>query len=732
VTRTDLCSVTDKDRNKTIEAGVMILRLLKFILVTVGGLSGLLALLISYALTLDPEASPKLNELPRGIQDWYAKGQMVDVLGRQMFVIEQGSGPDTIILIHGFPTSSYDYHRAIGHLSKNYRVVMFDHLGFGFSDKPKDFSYSLMEQAEQALALWTKLGIEKAHVVSHDMGDSVLTEILTRLERGALPDRYTNFFQSIIFTNGGMRYHLINFRLFQKILKSPLGKFVGDFGARNIAGISDRAGERTLQGIWGKTYSDKNLQLEDIKDIQILNKYKEGNAITYKTIGYLHDREKFDSRWMTSLSNLQLPVMLLWGDDDAVAPMAIPKSIATIVPKERLTFKTMPKAGHFLMLEKPEVWAEEILRYVGNVPNKEHAVVIDAGSTGSRVLAFTFHRHPLSGGLVLEDELWQEKKPGLSSYASEPAQGAASISALLDLAKERIPEAAWSRTPVTLRATAGLRLLPQAQSEALISAVKNTLDTSGFVNKGVDIMSELDEGVFGWLTVNYLLHALDQPADSYVALDLGGGSTQITFAPRDQATLAASPPSYLHTASVFGKEQKLYTHSYLGAGLMAAREGVFRLNDPSEATSLASSCIVGEDEVEYRKYKVKREKKMGASACMDEVKQFLGSVGIDQSKELPTRKTVAFSYFYDRAVDAGLLKKGENGIVTVQQFLRAAEDACDKPDPASPFLCVDLTFISGLLHHGYQLPASAELGLYKKIDGHETSWALGAAFQLIN
>ena len=49
------------------------------------------------------------------------------------------------------------------------------------------------------------------------------------------------------------------------------------------------------------------------------------------------------------------------------------------------------------MLEKPREWADEILSYVGNVPNKEHAVVIDAGSTGSRVLAFTFHRHPLSG-----------------------------------------------------------------------------------------------------------------------------------------------------------------------------------------------------------------------------------------------------------------------------------------------------------------------------------------------
>merc|ERR1719367_453499 len=420
--------------------------------------------------------------------------------------------------------------------------------------------------------------------------------------------------------------------------------------------------------------------------------------------------------------------MLLWGDDDAVAPMTISQSLTTIIPKERLTFRTLSKTGHFLMLERPDDWAKEILSYIGNVPNKEHAVVIDAGSTGSRVLAFTFNRHPLSGGLILEDELWQEKKPGLSSYASEPAQGAASISALLDLAKERIPTAAWSRTPVTLRATAGLRLLPQDQSEALISAVKTTLDTSGFVNEGVDIMSELDEGVFGWLTVNYLLHALDQSADSYVALDLGGGSTQITFAPRDQA-----PPSYLHSASVFGKEQTLYTHSYLGAGLMAAREGVFRLNDPSEETSIASACVLGEDEVEYRKYKVKREKKVGSSACMEEVKQFLGSVGIDQSKELATRKTVAFSYFYDRAVDAGLLKKGDNGIVTVQEFLEAAKKSCDKPDPAaSPFLCVDLTFISGLLHHGYQLPGNAELGLYKKIDGHETSWALGAAFQLIN
>ena len=69
-----------------------------------------------------------------------------------------------------------------------------------------------------------------------------------------------------------------------------------------------------------------------------------------KKIIKIHERKiykfsRFDSRWMRSLANLQLPVMLLWGDDDAVAPMAIPQSISTIVPKERLTFRTLSKTG---------------------------------------------------------------------------------------------------------------------------------------------------------------------------------------------------------------------------------------------------------------------------------------------------------------------------------------------------------------------------------------------------
>ena len=95
----------------------------------------------------------------------------------------------------------------------------------------------------------------------------------------------------------------------------------------------------------------------------------------------------------------------------------------------------------------------------------------------------------------------------------------------------------------------------------------------------------------------------------------------------------------------------------------------------------------------------------------------------------------AFSYFYDRAVDAGLIKKGEIGLLSVKDYLEAARKACEasgKEADLSPFACVDMSFIAGLLHHGYRLAPDAVLGVYKEIEGRQVSWALGAAFNMLN
>merc|ERR1712059_154889 len=147
-----------------------------------------------------------------------------------------------------------------------------------------------------------------------------------------------------------------------------------------------------------------------------------------------------------------------------------------------------------------------------------------------------------------------------------------------------------------------------------------------------------------------------------------------------------------------------------------------KLGDPEDSLDLVSACLQTPQQWTFhsKDYRVGADSAPGYDPCMAEVKSVLDKMDIDQCEEVPTRKIAAFSYFHDRAVDA------------VQQYLDAARTVCSSPSPSQPFLCVDLTFISGLLHHGYKLAADAKLGLYKRIDGHETSWGLGAAFNLLD
>jgi len=364
------------------------------------------------------------------------------------------------------------------------------------------------------------------------------------------------------------------------------------------------------------------------------------------------------------------------------------------------------------------------------ISSKLYAVVLDAGSTGSRVLAFTFYENPLTKNLLLAEEVWEEVKPGLSSFAEDPLQGGASIQKLIDTALKVIPPSERSKTPVTLKATAGLRLLPVDKSDELINQVDKVLSKSGLLNKGVEILSELHEGLYGWVTVNYLLDQMSNLRKSYVALDLGGGSTQITFSPKYDETFTYSPSNFLHKVSVVRQKATIYSHSYLGLGLMAARDAIFNHKSDDKYT-VKTPCVTQKVSWKYNNNQLQvLPQSHSFDSCMAQVKEVISSLNVHQCDEVPTRKIAAFSYFYDRAVDAGILNPGESAVVQVQDFVEAAKKACDSSNN-EPYLCVDLTYISGLLHHGYNFTTDAKLGLYKQINGHSTSWALGAAFALL-
>lgn len=112
------------------------------------------------------------------VQDWKNKGSFILVNQHSIFVVDtdQGSTNKTLVILHGYPTSSFDYYKVLPELSKYYRVILRDHIGFGFSDKPLDYSYSLKDQASIALQLWEQLELKKITLLAHDYGTSVATD----------------------------------------------------------------------------------------------------------------------------------------------------------------------------------------------------------------------------------------------------------------------------------------------------------------------------------------------------------------------------------------------------------------------------------------------------------------------------------------------------------------------------------------------------------------------------
>ena len=175
-------------------------------------------------------------------------------------------------------------------------------------------------------------------------------------------------------------------------------------------------------------------------------------------------------------------------------------------------------------------------------PIVQYVLMIDAGSTGSRIHVYKFNN--CGPTPELEDELFKEteKKPGgsgLSSYKTDVEGAAKSLDVLMKAAMDTVPEKLKSCTPIAVKATAGLRLLGDEMSEKILDAVRHRLETEypfPVVSKeenGVVIMDGADEGVYAWITTNYLLRKIGGPADTETAaiFDLGGGSTQIVFEP---------------------------------------------------------------------------------------------------------------------------------------------------------------------------------------------------------
>ncbi|XP_061824766.1 ectonucleoside triphosphate diphosphohydrolase 5 [Nerophis lumbriciformis] len=377
-----------------------------------------------------------------------------------------------------------------------------------------------------------------------------------------------------------------------------------------------------------------------------------------------------------------------------------------------------------------------------NMSRVFYGVMFDAGSTGTRIHIYKFIQKDPVELPVLENEMYHAVKPGLSAYKDNPEEGGNTVLQLLKIAKKTIPEEEWTRTPVVLKATAGLRLLSEDKANALLKEVKNVFQESPFFvpHNSVTIMNGTNEGVLAWVTVNFLTgHLYSNTRRTVGILDLGGGSTQITFLPKSKKTIQSAPHSYIANFNLFNSTYQLYTHSYLGNGLYAARLATLGAlgADGLDYKIFTSSCLPKKfrEDVTFggTTYKVSGvpDGYAGYKLCYYEVMKVINGK-VHQPLEVKGSSVFyAFSYYFDRAVESGLIDGSRGGSIEVRDFKKRAKEVCNKMTQyraISPFLCMDMTYITCLLKEGFGFKDNTVLQLAKKVNNVETSWALGATF----
>ncbi|KAF7184929.1 putative guanosine-diphosphatase [Pseudocercospora fuligena] len=435
--------------------------------------------------------------------------------------------------------------------------------------------------------------------------------------------------------------------------------------------------------------------------------------------------------------------------------------------------------------------------YSKDKPLIQYALMIDAGSTGSRIHVYRFNN--CGPTPELEDEVFKitEKKEGgsgLSSYKSDAEGAAKSLDVLMDVAVEKVPDKLKSCTPVAVKATAGLRKLGPEMSDAILKAVRHRLETVypfpviSEEKGGVEVMDGKDEGVYAWITTNYLLGKIGGPDKTPTAavFDLGGGSTQIVFQPTFKAAEHGGMPEQLaegdhkYELSFGGRDFTLYQHSYLGYGLMEARNNLHRvvvegLYESNKDTTrwvkepIVNPCFnVGmSKEVEVP---LSSGHPLGASVTVNMTGPQHGSPaqcralaektlkkeadcklapcafnGVHQpslEKTFAREDVYLFSYFYDRTQPLGMpesftlreLKEltarvcqGGDAWNVFKSVPGALDELNDRPES-----CLDLNFMLALLHTGYEMPIDREVKIAKKIKGNELGWCLGASLPLLS
>ncbi|MCH2346186.1 MAG: alpha/beta hydrolase [Pseudomonadales bacterium] len=259
-----------------------------------------------------------------------------------------------LVLIHGFPNSSFDYYKMIPYLEDEYHIAALDFPGSGFSDKPLDgYNYMLAENAEIVDHFVREVvGFEDFALFTHDRGVSIGLAFLGNYLDNPSPGYTVNYH---FLSNSGMFLPLANLVPFQ------LSLLDADAGERMIQARS--AQPRRTEG------EPESLAFSDIFA------FNQGNISLLYVGRYLLERQANETRWLENLLRSPVPVAYLWGLTDNVNPIRIPNHVWDTYLNDReveSSFWILPTAGHYPQRDNPEEVAKIVrMALTGQIPDRE-------------------------------------------------------------------------------------------------------------------------------------------------------------------------------------------------------------------------------------------------------------------------------------------------------------------------------------------------------------------------
>ena len=382
----------------------------------------------------------------------------------------------------------------------------------------------------------------------------------------------------------------------------------------------------------------------------------------------------------------------------------------------------------------------------------EYAILFDAGSSGTRMEIYQF----LASGPTLKPSDILELspspakvEPGLSSLADEPSQVEDYMTPLLESAKKTIPEDKQTSTPIFLFATAGMRLVPKDQADAVLKEVRklfNNKEKCPFMfqdDNDARIITGKTEGIYAWVTVNFLVGAYRSKGLTYGSLDLGGASHQNAW------KFNSSHPD-IAIVDFAGKKYKIFARSYLGFGQDQARERYLGVIAQEQNCAENSECVVkspchnkgfkeslkfGDQERVFEgTAQVRRCRKVIREVFFCHLPDVQKCPFYDQPK-LKGRFYGFSSFYYILTGIGAVCSDCENNKVTPRKVNLYSKSFCKKDyddlekNPYAKNQCFGGNFIYELLTEGYRLGLYRKIRVTNSLNGFKLGWTLGAVLK---